>query len=285
MEKQQRLSGGDMKIINHRLCKDDGTPTSFVESPNHGGKLTAEFLVMHFTAAGSPKTAINWLTNPSAQASAHLVIGRDGSITQLVPFDMVAWHAGQSFWDGRKGLNSFSLGIELDNAGKLTRQGSKWVSWFGQPIPDEEVIQATHKNETEPAGWHCYTEAQIQAALEVGLLLMREYKLKEVIGHEDIAPGRKDDPGPAFPMNHLRARLMGRAEDQPLFYEVTSALNVRSAPGMDSPTVPGSLLPVGTKVELFSTQGEWQHVSVLQPVNGQGDLQGWVNQRYLKRLG
>jgi N-acetylmuramoyl-L-alanine amidase len=274
-----------MKIINHRLCKDDGTPYSFVESPNHGGKLTAEFLVMHFTAASSAKSAINWLTNPTAQASAHLVIGRDGNITQLVPFDTVAWHAGKSFWDGRQGLNSFSLGIEIDNAGRLTRQGTKWVTWFGQTIPDEEVIQATHKNETEPAGWHCYTEAQIQAVLEVGLLLMREYKLKEVVGHEDIAPGRKNDPGPAFPMSNLRARLMGRAEEQPLVHEVTATLNVRSGPGASNPMVPGSPLPVGTKVEIIAKKGEWRQVEVLQPVNGHEDLQGWVHQRYLKRLG
>jgi N-acetylmuramoyl-L-alanine amidase len=213
-----------MKIIDHRLCKDDGTPYPFVESPNHGGKLTAEFLVMHFTAGSSAKSAIDWLKNPSAHASAHLVIGRDGSITQLVPFDTVAWHAGKSLWDGREGVNNFSLGIEMDNAGKLTRQGTEWVSWVGQAVPDGEVMQATHKNETEPAGWHSYTEAQIQAALEVGLLLMREYQLKEVVGHEDIAPGRKNDPGPAFPMSSFQARLKGHAEDPPSVPEVTATL-------------------------------------------------------------
>jgi N-acetylmuramoyl-L-alanine amidase len=274
-----------MKITNHRLHNDDGTPCAFAQSPNQGGKLTPEFLVMHFTAGSSAASSIKWLTNPDAKASAHLVIGRDGSITQLVPFDKVAWHAGKSTWDGREGLNSYSIGIEIDNAGKLTRQGSKWVTWFGKSIPDDEVIEATHRNETASAGWHAYTEPQLQAVMEVGLLLMREYKLKDVIGHDDIAPGRKNDPGPAFPMNAIRARLCGREEEKPVLHEVTTVLNVRSGPGTNNPTVPGSPLPVGTKVEILAKQGDWRKVDVLQPVNGQADLQGWVHNRYLKRIG
>lgn len=274
-----------MKLIDHRLCKDDGTPYPFVETPNHGAKLTAEFLVMHFTALESPQAAIDLLKKRETQASAHLIIGREGSITQMVPFDTVAWHAGKSFWDGRHGLNPFSIGIELDNAGRLTRQGSKWVTWFGKQIPDEEVIEATHKNETSPTGWHAYTAAQLQVALEVGTLLVQTYKLKDVIGHDDIAPRRKNDPGPAFPMMNFRGRLMGRAEDEVVVHEVTATLNVRSGPGTMNPTVPGSPLPPGTKVEILSKQGEWRRVDVLQPVNGQMDIQGWVHQRYLKRLG
>lgn len=200
-----------MKIIDHKLCKDDGTPYTFVESPNHGAKFAAEYLVVHFTAVSSAEVTINWLKNPDAQASAHLVIGRDGNITQLVPFDTVAWHAGKSFWDGRPGLNNFSIGVELVNVGKLARRGEKWVSWSGRQVPDNQVVEATHKNETESAGWHTYTEEQIQVALEVGNLLVRTYQLKDVIGHDDIAPGRKSDPGPAFPMESFQGRLVGRS--------------------------------------------------------------------------
>ncbi|HYI02463.1 N-acetylmuramoyl-L-alanine amidase [Hyalangium sp.] len=274
-----------MKIINHRLCKDDGTPYPFVESPNQGSKLTAEFLVMHYTALDSAQEAIALLAKAEHQASAHLVIGRDGSITQLVPFDTVAWHAGKSFWDGRTGLNNSSIGIELDNVGWLKKQGTKWVSWFGKQIPEDEVLEATHKNDDKPMGWHTYPEAQLKAAMEVGALLVRTYKLKDVVGHDDIAPGRKLDPGPAFPMMNFRGRLMGRAEEQPVVHEVTATLNVRSGPGTSNPTVPGSPLPLGTKVEILAKQAEWRRVDVLQPVNGQMDIQGWVHQRYLKRLG
>jgi len=108
-----------MKIIRHRLRKDDGNPYPFVPSPNKGGKAEPKYLVMHYTATPDLEVAIRSLINPKRKASAHLVIGRDGSITQLVPFDRVAWHAGASSWDGLKGLNRYSLGIELENAGKL----------------------------------------------------------------------------------------------------------------------------------------------------------------------
>ena len=87
-------------------------------------------------------SAIRTLTGPKYKASAHLVIGRDGAITQLVPFDTVAWHAGISCWEGREGLNRLSLGIELDNAGALTRHGIRWRAWFGVEYDDEDVIEA-----------------------------------------------------------------------------------------------------------------------------------------------
>jgi N-acetylmuramoyl-L-alanine amidase len=115
-----------MKINDHRLLNDDGTPVPFAPSPNMGGEVQHEYLVMHFTAGRSAEESIDWLTKEEAKASAHVVIGRDGSITQLVPFDRVAWHAGASSWEGLQGLNKYSLGIELDNAGRLTRQGNGW---------------------------------------------------------------------------------------------------------------------------------------------------------------
>ena len=108
-----------MKIDNHRLIADNGQPVRYVETPNHGGVMTPEYLVMHYTAGSSAESAVAWLCNPEAKASAHLVIGRDGSITQLAAFNRSAWHAGQSRWAGRNSLNAFSIGIELDNAGKL----------------------------------------------------------------------------------------------------------------------------------------------------------------------
>ena len=71
---------------------------------------------MHYTAGASAESSIDWLTNPDARASAHVLIARDGGITQLVPFDRRAWHAGRSRWKDRTGLNGWSFGIELDNA-------------------------------------------------------------------------------------------------------------------------------------------------------------------------
>lgn len=273
-----------MKIRNHRLVHDDGTPYPFRRSPNCGGKVQHEFLVLHYTAGKSAESSIDYLTQPIAKASAHVVIGRDGSITQLVPFDTVAWHAGTSFWDGFDGLNQYSLGIELDNAGPLVRQGGRWVAWFGGVYPEEEVIEAVHKHETRPRGWHVYTQMQLEAALELADLLVHHYGLRDVVGHDDIAPGRKLDPGPAFPMESFRRRIFGRQEDDKERFVTTTSLNIRLGPGTHYDLLPGSPLPEGTRVEVLKEEGLWRFVDVLDEVNGIMDLQGWVHGRYLKRM-
>lgn len=204
-----------MKLIQHKLHADDDTPIDFRPSSNHGGKLRAQFLVMHYTAGRSADASARWLCNPRAKASAHVVIGRDGKVIQLVPFNTVAWHAGASRWKvGTRtlvGMNKHSIGIELDNPGRLVRQGNGYRSLaLGTEYSDSEVIVATHKHEREPTGWPVYPTAQLEAAFEVASLLAEHYSLKDVIGHDDIAPARKRDPGPAFPMESFRTRLFGR---------------------------------------------------------------------------
>jgi N-acetylmuramoyl-L-alanine amidase len=272
-----------MKIVNHRLFKDDDTPYRFVESPNAGGELQHEYLVMHYTAGPTAEAAVSWLSNPVASASAHLVIGRDGSVTQLVPFDTVAWHAGTSIWEGRVGLNRYSIGIELDNAGRLTRHGTRWLAWFGTEYGDGEVIEAVHTNETQAAGWHLYTPEQLEVTFEVSALLVAEYGLLDVVGHDDIAPGRKTDPGPAFPMMSFRSRLLGRQRDEGVLYETTANLNIRVGPGTEHSKLPGSPLPVGTRLEILDRKGLWALVDVLDVVQDIRDLEGWVHTRYIRR--
>jgi N-acetylmuramoyl-L-alanine amidase len=269
-----------MKIKNHRLMNDDGSPCPFVKSPNVGGSVQHKFLVMHYTAGASAQESVEWMASPKAKASAHVVIGRDGSVTQMVPFDRVAWHAGISSWEGFEGINQYSLGIEMDNAGQLTRVGDRWRAWFGADYDNSQVIEAVHKFQSKPSGWEIYTPQQIDSALQVAGLLIGTYGLREVIGHEDIAPGRKCDPGPAFPMASFRAKLMGRADDQPVVYETTTDLNIRSGPGMQFSTLTGSPLPSKTQVRFISAQGNWWQVDVPQ----QGDLEGWVNSHYLALL-
>lgn len=261
-----------MEISNHLL---NDIPQR--ETPNKGGIIEPRYLVFHFTAGRSAKSAIDWLCSPKAKASAHLVLGRDGSITQLAPFNVSTWHAGVSHWDGLSGLNKYSIGIEMDNAGPLKRIGSKFRSWFGAEYPEDEVLQAKHKFESEVAFWHSYTEVQIEKALALAGLLVKTYGLKDILGHEDIARGRKNDPGPAFPMANICSKVFGRSEDQDVIYEVTvDSLNIRKGPGIEYEPV-SSPLQRGTKVMLLDKVDRWSRVDVTGP----NDVEGWVCNKYL----
>lgn len=273
-----------MKIVRHRLHHDDGTSYPYRESPNRGGKLDHRFLVIHYTAGGSVDGSIRTLTDAASSASAHLVIGRDGSITQLVPFDRVAWHAGRSEWAGLSGLNQYAIGIELDNAGRLMRTGTKWHAWFGREYDSNDVVEATHKNETSPTGWHLYPSAQIEATHLVAQLLVRRYKLRDVVGHDDIAPYRKCDPGPAFQLESFRSSVLGRADEAPDVYETTGAVNIRSGPGSDHGKLEGSPMPKGTRVEVKGCHGSWRFVDVLDHPDGLMDLEGWVHGGYIRPM-
>ena len=262
-----------MQIHQHALAGDKVTRR---ESPNRGGALHPQFVVMHFTAGRDADSSVRWLTQPEAKASAHVVVGRDGGITQLVPFDRVAWHAGASSWSGIDGLNSCSIGIEMDNMGELTRSGSRYLSWFKGQVPDDDVVAAPHRHDGVPSFWHDYTEPQIASALELVSLLCRTYEIREILGHDDIAPGRKRDPGPAFPMANFRSRLAGRQLDALARIRVTAeALNIRSGPATTFPLAAGALRR-GTELVLEERQAAWSRVIVQ---NDPG-VRGWVSNAY-----
>lgn len=265
-------------VRDHRLS---GPRVAQRPTPNRGGSITPRYLVFHYTAGRSAQSAINWLTNPEAKASAHLVIARDGKVTQLAPFNVKTWHAGRSRWDGLSGLNSHSIGIEMDNAGPLSKVGNGYRAWFGKTYPESQVIHATHKLEQEPRWWHAYTEAQITVAWELAHLLFRQYDLKEVVGHEDIAPARKRDPGPAFPLDNIRAAVEGRLDEADEEFEVTaSSLNIRTGPGVDYAPA-GESLRRGTKVRLLEKRDRWSKVEV----DGDVDLEGWVFNKFIRQAG
>ncbi|MCX5497423.1 N-acetylmuramoyl-L-alanine amidase [Kaistia dalseonensis] len=197
-------------IDSHRLVLD-GKAVLFVATPNQGGTVKPVYLIIHYTAGATADGAINWFANPEAKASAHLVVGRDGETTQMVPFNRIAWHAGKSTWQGIDGLNAFSIGIEIVNRGKLVRtEGGVWQDWTRRTVPAAEVLVARHKNEASDAGWHTYTTEQIEAVAAIGIALNARYAFADVLGHEDIAPTRKTDPGPAFPLQSVASKILGR---------------------------------------------------------------------------
>jgi len=155
--------------VRDNLLYADGVQVPFQESPNHGHEITPTIVVIHYTGDNSMEGAVSWLCAEQSGVSAHLVIGKDGSIIQLVPFNVIAWHA-KGHYNGLS-VNSHSIGIE--NVG------------FGDFWPDAQV-------ET------------IRAVVEA---LFAAYPIDDVIGHVDI-PDRtsgKVDPGPNFPWDKVTA--------------------------------------------------------------------------------
>lgn len=273
-----------MKILNHLLYNAAGKQIKFVATPNKGGKYTPAYLIIHYTAATTAASSVNWFQKKEAKASAHLLIDRNGDIVQFAPFNIVTWHAGQSAWGNINGLNQHTIGIELVNGGRLTKAGTSWICPVDKKrIPDEEVTIARHKNEATETGWHEYTEKQLQVAIEVGALLAQQYGLKEVLGHDDISPYRKSDPGPVFPMGSYRSRVMGRKESFQDTYITTDSLNIRSGPGT-AYTQLSKPLPKNTKVLLLKHEGNWSFVQVEKAIHGLMDLEGWVFSKYLSPL-
>lgn len=171
-----------------------------VPSANVGPRrdgLGPELIVLHYTAMESAQMAVARLCDENAEVSAHYLIARTGEITQMVPENMRAWHAGAGEWQGRGDVNSRSIGIELDNRGD-----------------------------------HPFAEPQM-VALEVLMAdIMARWRIgpKGVIGHSDMAPGRKIDPGGRFDWARLvRLGLARGAGAVPKECEVTQEAFISAA--------------------------------------------------------
>jgi N-acetylmuramoyl-L-alanine amidase len=201
-----------MQIREHHLYEDDGTALRFVTSPNHGDDLQPLYLVIHYTAAPWIDSTLGWFQDSRSNASAHIIVDRNGDAVQMVPLNRRAWHAGQSRWDGLDNLNAYAIGIELVNAGALDRSpDGEWITWAGHRIPPEDVLVARHKHEASTRGWQVFPDVQIARAITIARALHDRYRFRDVLGHDDVAPGRKIDPGPAFPMTRFASEVLGLA--------------------------------------------------------------------------
>jgi N-acetylmuramoyl-L-alanine amidase len=208
-----------------------------------------------------------------------LVLDLDGTFTQMVPFDRQAWHAGASSWGGRERCNQFTIGIEVVNPGPLTKRSTGFYDVNNRPW-NGPVVEAKHKNgRASWSYWAAYAEAQIEALENVGAALVAAYGLRDVVGHDDIAPLRKTDPGPAFPLESLRSALFGRREDAVERYAATTVLNVRKGPAVAFDTVPNSPLKKAQQVEVVDQDGVWWHV-----MTEDAAIEGWAHSRYLARV-
>lgn len=173
--------------------------------PGGRGMPVRRYIVMHYTAGASAESSISWWKQPAAKgASAHIVIDRDGTVFQCRPFNITAGHAGVSRWVDRtsgveyKNLNSNTIGIELANGGDT----------YPTKFSDLPPVKAKHRNGGPEREWEAYTPKQLAAAEEVCKAIYRRYHIDDVLGHDEIAPSRKTDPGPAFPMAAFRHTIL-----------------------------------------------------------------------------
>ncbi len=146
-------------------------------SPNaepRRGCLKPDILLLHYTGLESVTRSIEVLANPAAKVSCHYVVDEAGQITQMVPEALRAWHAGVAFWDGETDINSLSIGIEIQNPGHAGN------------YPE-------------------FPEAQMKAVERLSLDIVQRHNIpaRRVLGHSDVAPARKQDPGEKFDWQRL----------------------------------------------------------------------------------
>lgn len=181
-------------------------------SPHHWkGRTRTDCLVLHYTANESLAEAVAMMR--ARGVSAHYIVGVDGEARRIVRERDRSWHAGQSAWNGRDQVNQFSIGIETVNfgwgdaleQGKL-RRIEDGVAKFAEapPIPVRDDRPAS-----QGFLWAAFPEAQLTVLLDLVVAVVKRNKIDptQVIGHEHIAPGRKRDPGPAFPWDRVSAAL------------------------------------------------------------------------------
>jgi len=144
------------------------------------GSKNITSIIIHYTGMQSERESIKRLTSLSSKVSCHYLINRSGKVFRLVEDKNIAWHAGKSMWGKYKNLNKNSIGIELVNKG--------------------------HRY-----GYQAFTRIQIKRLVELCKYLKRKYKIKNklILGHSDIAPLRKADPGEKFPWGYLSSKGVG----------------------------------------------------------------------------
>ena len=135
------------------------------------------FLIIHYTGMQSARVSMNRLKNPKSNVSCHYFLKRNGDIFRIVDDNKVAWHAGKSKWNNINNLNRYSIGIEIQNKGHLIN-------------------------------YQNFPKKQIFSLIKLIKKLMKKYKIKKenVLGHSDIAPLRKLDPGEKFPWSFLSSK-------------------------------------------------------------------------------
>lgn len=184
-----------------------------VKANASGGDMSPRFCVVHDTAGAMRKfSSVEWFAAKQCGTSAHFVVERDGTITQMVPTNKKAFHAGQSKWKGIVGLNSCSVGIEIVSPGKLDKSGN---AYFGKAADPVEIVSINSKAHGGPGYWLPYTPEQITSVVAICRAVVEEYPdCNEILTHYEISPGRKIDVGPQFPLDDVRKAVFDPPPDE-----------------------------------------------------------------------
>ena len=233
-------------------------------SPNFNDrKHPVDMLILHYTGMKTGQEALDRMCDAEAEVSAHYMIWEDGRIVQLVGEDKRAWHAGISSWQGESDLNSRSIGIEIVNG------GHDWPLEGGVLPP--------------------YPEAQIEALIELstGILSRWDIAPTRIVGHSDVAPARKQDPGEHFPWQRLAGAGIG-------VWPASVANNIASANNpigdddsdISASAVQNMLSEIGYQIERSGAfdEGTEAVIRAFQRRWGQDQITGQVDPRTLKML-
>lgn len=178
-----------MELIQHPSPNFDDRPNDVI----------VDLLVLHYTGMETGAAALDRMCDPAAEVSAHYMVEEDGKVFQLVNETKRAWHAGKSYWRGRSGLNACSIGIEIVNPG-------------------------------HEFGYRAFPQIQMDAVKDLCISIMGRHMIpaRNVVGHSDIAPSRKEDPGELFDWPFLAEAGVGLwpffVSDSPTSFDVPTAL-------------------------------------------------------------
>lgn len=165
-----------------------------------------EMLVLHYTAGPTLTHCVELFRNPNHPASCHYIVGTDGQIVQMVYDHDCAWHCGVSRWRHYERCNPWSLGIEIVNWGRLEQKNGMFYCWPEHYTTRYEGLPPVF---AEGDWWAPYPAEQVERVLALSRYLAQRYGIRpdHIVAHSDIAPGRKIDPGPAFPWAWFREQM------------------------------------------------------------------------------
>jgi len=199
---------------------------NFIEapSPNFDARTAPpDILVLHYTGMRGGEAALARLRDPEAKVSSHYMVEEDGRVFRLVPEERRAWHAGVSYWKGARNINGVSIGIEIVNPG-------------------------------HEFGYRAFPDVQISAVIDLVSDIRTRWQISNdrIVGHSDVAPNRKDDPGELFPWKRIAQAGHGL--------------------WVDAPPAPGLPLAQGAEgVEVFALQAGLTRLGYDLPPSGMFD--------------